>query len=133
MSARVPSALAKLAAGLLVFAPLAAAPAQAQPASSYQNSCSGIRAEGAVLVAHCRRMDGSYDWTRLPIRGVANIDGHLQFQGMRQVSSFQNSCSGIYVSGDVLSANCRRIDGSYRRSSIEIPGIANINGQLQYQ
>jgi hypothetical protein len=52
---------------------------------------------------------------------------------MGEPSSFQNSCARIGVAGSTLFADCRRIDGSFNRTSIAIPGIANINGVLRYQ
>jgi len=58
---------------------------------------------------------------------------HLQFNGMDQPSTFQNSCAGIGIAGATLFAHCRRIDGGFNRTSILVPGIANINGVLRYQ
>jgi hypothetical protein len=107
--------------------------AQAQSASSYQMSCNRIGVAGSTLFANCRRIDGSFNKTSIAIPGIENINGVLQFHGPEQPSSFQNSCSGIGVAGSTLFANCRRIDGSFNRTSIGIPGIANINGVLQYQ
>jgi hypothetical protein len=48
-------------------------------------------------------------------------------------SSYQKSCSNIKVKdGDLLSATCMKIDGSYNNTSIHIPGIENINGVLTF-
>jgi hypothetical protein len=112
---------------------LMALPTQAQNNSSYQLTCSNIYVEGAVLHADCRRMDGSFHHTAIAIQGIANIDGVLRFQGFGQPSSYQATCGDIRVRGDVLLANCRRMDGSWNRSERAIPGIANIDGNLQYQ
>jgi hypothetical protein len=61
---------------------------------------------------------------------IAAIAGAACAQPM---SSFQDSCRHIRVEGATLSADCRRIDGSFNETAIEIPGIAYINGNLQYQ
>jgi hypothetical protein len=107
--------------------------ARAQSASSYQQSCNNIQVSGSTLTASCRRVDGSFNPTSILIKGIANNDGRLQFTGMGQASSFQDSCSDIGVAGSTLTANCRRMDGSFNRTSILIPGIANNNGALAYQ
>src|SRR4051794_16366514 len=49
-----------------------------------------------------------------------------------QESTFQQSCSRIGVAGSTVSADCRRINGAYTRTSIRLAGIENINGQLRH-
>jgi xanthine dehydrogenase molybdopterin-binding subunit B len=78
-------------------------------------------------------MDGGFTRTSIAIPGVSNNDGVLQFDGMRAPSTFQNSCNHIGVAGSTLFANCRRMDGGFNRTSIAIPGVANIDGRLRYQ
>ena len=124
---------ATLSLSLFAVAGMAIGAASAQEASSYQLSCRHIGAAGATLYADCRRIDGSFNRTSIAIRGMENINGVLQFNGMGYASTFQNSCSGIGVAGSTLFANCRRMDGGFNRTSIAIPGIANINGDLRYQ
>src|SRR5205823_10105717 len=101
--------------------------ARAQSASTFQQSCNNIQVSGSTLSASCRRVDGSFNNTSILLRGIANNDGRLQLTGTGQ-SSFQDSCSDISVAGSTLSANCRKVDGSFNRTSILIPGIANNNG-----
>jgi hypothetical protein len=122
-----------LKSAVLILPIAFALPAQAQQMSTYQDSCSRIRVHGATLAADCRRMDGSFNETAIEIRGIANIDGSLQFSSMVQPSSYQLTCRHIRVTGATLTALCRRIDGSFHESSTLIPGIANIDGNLQYQ
>jgi hypothetical protein len=110
----------------------AAGNARAQSASSFQQSCNNIQVSGSTLSASCRRVDGSFNNTSILLRGIANNNGVLQFAGSGQ-SSFQDSCSDISVAGSTLSANCRKMDGSFNRTSILIPGIANNNGVLVLQ
>lgn len=47
-------------------------------------------------------------------------------------SSYQNSCTNISIAGATLVATCRRINGTYNRSSIVLRGIDNIDGNLQF-
>jgi hypothetical protein len=119
---------------VVLILPIAfALPAQAQQMSSYQDSCRHIRVHGATLSADCRRMNGSFNETAIEIRGIENIDGNLQFSSMVQPSSYQITCRHIRVTGATLTALCRRIDGTWNESSALIAGIANIDGNLQYQ
>jgi hypothetical protein len=105
---------------------------RAQSASSFQNSCSNISVTAATLKASCRRVNGTYGATSIAIRGIENIDGTLKMTGTG-ASSYQRTCRNIGIVGDVLSATCKKIDGSSQLSSLEIPGIANIDGVLTYQ
>jgi len=106
--------------------------AYAQRASSFQNSCTDTHVRGSLLEARCRRIDGSWSRTAIEIPGVENIDGRLQFTGVAH-SNYQLTCREIEAFGSTLSAVCRRIDGAWSRSSIQIPMIANINGELRYE
>ena len=101
--------------------------------STYQLSCTDTVAAGAMLYATCRRIDGSSLRTQIAIPGVENIDGMLRFNGMGYASTFQQSCTQIAVAGNILSASCRRIDGSYVATSIPIFGVENIDGTLRYR
>ncbi|MEH1870705.1 CVNH domain-containing protein [Nostoc sp.] len=46
-------------------------------------------------------------------------------------SSYQESCNNISVFGNVLSANCSQVSGSFKKTSIVLHGIENINGTLK--
>ena len=126
-------ALTALRNGVLILAIAAAFPACAQPMSSFQDSCRHIRVERATLSADCRRIDGNFNQTAIEIRGIENINGNLQFSSMVKPSSYQLTCRHIRAAGSTLTALCRRIEGTFNESSILIPGVANINGNLQYQ
>jgi hypothetical protein len=114
------------------FCGLPIVPAAAQGASSFQSSCNHISIAGNALVANCRRVDGSVNRTSIVLEGIENIDGQLQMTGRGQPATFQDSCRHILMYGSTLTATCRRVDGSYQRASIELPGISNIDGNLQY-
>jgi hypothetical protein len=119
---------------LALWLPMAgASAAHAQSASSFQMSCDHIGVAGSTLFANCRRINGSFNRTSILLPGVENINGNFQFNGMGQPSTFQNSCAGIGIAGATLFAHCRRIDGGFNRTSILVPGIANIDGVLRYQ
>jgi hypothetical protein len=105
---------------------------RAQSSSTFQNSCSNITVTGDILKANCRRINGSYNDASIAIRGVENIDGTLKVTGTG-ASSYQLSCQNIGIVGNILSATCRRINGSSQLSSLTLPGIANIDGVLTYQ
>jgi hypothetical protein len=107
--------------------------ANAQSVSTYDASCRHIGVSGKTLFAHCRRIDGAFRQTTLPIAGIENRNGALRFTTMYQASTFQDSCNDIEVAGKMLSARCRRIDGGFTRTSIPIPGIENIDGDLRYR
>ena len=110
----------------------AASGVRAQSPSSFQNSCSNITISGTTLRASCRRIDGTYDSTSIQINGIEKKNGSLQVTGASP-SSYQKTCRDIGVNGDVLAATCKKIDGSWQLSSVQVPGIANINGVLKYQ
>jgi hypothetical protein len=111
---------------------LAMSPAQAQGTSSFQRSCDGISIAGNALVATCRRVDGSLNRTSLVLEGVENVDGQLRVTGRGRPATFQNSCRHIRMDGGTLTATCKRLDHSDQQTAVELAGISNINGNLQY-
>jgi hypothetical protein len=116
----------------LAFAPFLTSPVYAQSASTYQDSCTQIGVQGGMISAYCRRTDGAFTPSSIPIPGIDNVDGVLQFDGTLEPSTFQNSCWQIAIQGDVLYAVCRGHGGMANQTSIEIPGVVNIDGVLQY-
>jgi murein DD-endopeptidase MepM/ murein hydrolase activator NlpD len=106
--------------------------ASATKNSSYQLTCSNISVEGDTLLADCRKRNQTIKRTSIRILGIENIDGDLKDNGTKNPSTYQNSCNNISVAGATLSANCRKINGSYKSTSILIPGIQNIDGTLSY-
>jgi hypothetical protein len=132
--------MADLALRLSIFAPAAIAigvscavlsPVNAQP-SNYQDSCGNAFIDGPRLVATCRRVDGSLRRASIMLGGIENINGQLQFTRPNRPASFQDSCQHIHIIGGTITAACRRVDGSYERTSIELPGIENVDGHLRY-
>ncbi len=118
---------------LTVIAPLLAFSQETfAQTSSFQDSCNRISIVGDTLSANCRRVNGSSKKTSIRIRGIANDNGNLVFIGLNNASSFQSSCNRISITGDTLSANCRRRDGGSNKTAIRVPGIENNNGNLTY-
>ena len=106
-------------------------PAQAAQ-STFQRSCNNIVMSGATPRAHCRRRDGSWVTSSLAIGGIENIDGNLQYTG-KTPSNFQETCSEIGVSEDLMTALCRRRDQSINETQLHIENIDNIDGQLTHK
>lgn len=118
--------------GLLTSSVIFSAPAQAVSPSSYPLSCRNISIRSDLLSASCRTVAGNYRNSSIRIQGIENSDGRLVFTRLGVASSYQRTCRNIGISGATLTASCRRINGSYLGTSILIPGIKNINGDLTY-
>ena len=131
ISSRTKPAL--LATALLLSSAAALGAEESPTASTYQTSCRHIGGVGRTLFAECRRANGAYKQTELPIAGIENDNGSLRFTSMYKASTFQDNCGDIEVAGTILSARCRRIDGGFTKTSIAIPGIVNIDGDLRYR
>jgi len=101
-------------------------------ASSYQHSCERINVSGATLSAQCKTGQGSNKNTSILIKGISNNDGTLQFVGINIASSYQHSCENMSVSGATLTAQCKTKQGINKNTSIPIPGIHNMDGNLTY-
>lgn len=100
--------------------------------SSYQKTCTEISVNGNELSATCEKRNKSPSQTSITLMGIENIDGELKVTDPDKPSSFHLSCTEISIDGDVLSANCERIDGSLNKTSIVLNGLENIDGELKY-
>ena len=100
--------------------------------SSYQQNCTEISVNGNVLSAICKKYDGSLNKTSIVLMGIENIDGELKVTDPKKPSSFHQSCTEISINGDVLSATCKKHDGSPNKTSIVLNGIQNSDGSLKY-
>ena len=50
------------------------------------------------------------------------------------LGNFSQSCYDSFIDGSVLSSTCRRINGSYMPTSIDLnPVIENVDGELEWQ
>ena len=125
-----------LAAGLVGLA-IVASPANAAPSGSYEQTCSDIRMDGSTLHANCTTFDQSSNATSLPfaescVGVISNVNGVLACTG--PTGSYAETCSDASVSGQTLSATCRKIDQSEMQSSVTFSGfqhpVTNCDGQL---
>jgi CVNH domain len=131
-SSRLGVSAVTLGLGLLASTTTFSSPAQAVEPSSYQSSCRNITISADLLTANCRTISGGYRTSSIRVQGIQNKDGVLDFTRLGVASSYQRTCGSIGVAGATLTASCRRINGTYRSTSILIPGIKNINGDLTY-
>lgn len=126
-----------IAAVLALFA--VPALASNAPAGSYQKTCSNISYDGTTLSATCRTMAGANNQTSLAFPAscqgdVGNVNGILACTG--PVGSYALTCNSISVSGNTLSANCQKRDGSWIPAKLSgfqgFQGdVTNCNGTLQ--
>jgi hypothetical protein len=121
-----------LGLGLIGYTLSISIPAKAEQPSTFQNSCKNTWMHKNFLAAECRTRSGDYRITYLYVRGIENRDGNLRFTDLYTKSSFQHSCKKVDISGATLKAVCRKVDGTYKRTAINLPGIENIDGKLKY-
>ncbi|NJL10426.1 MAG: hypothetical protein HC908_10355 [Calothrix sp. SM1_7_51] len=117
---------------LTIITPLLAFSQESLAQSSFASSCNNSSIAGDTLSASCRTRNGSFKKTSIRIRGITNNNGNLVSVGRNRASNFQSSCNNIAIAGDTLSANCRRRNGSFNRTSIRVPGIQNKKWHLSY-
>jgi len=100
----------------------------AAPRGNYAQSCSNIRATNERLTAVCRTLGSGERESILDDPGecstaIENIDGFLScvkgtgFGGAPR-GSYHGSCHDVVVRGDLMTASCRRSDGSYVTSRL---------------
>jgi hypothetical protein len=110
----------------------------AQTRGEFSSSCSNIALDPktAVLSANCKRGDGSlHSGASLNLNGfIANDNGNLKYVGAS--GDFSRSCGNINLNPktEILSANCKKGDGStHSGASIDLnDAIANDHGNLRY-
>ncbi len=109
----------------------------ANPAGSYQATCSNIVVNGETLSATCKNMSGASHKTDLPfatscVGNISNVNGILVCTGA--TGSFARTCKDASIENGKLSANCQKADGSWMVSNTTYSGfqhqVANCNGQL---
>ncbi|AUB37284.1 Chaperone protein DnaK [Nostoc flagelliforme CCNUN1] len=84
------------------------------------------------LQGFCKKLDGTYQQTSIYLKAIENQNGELRENPNMEFSNFHKSCNNIKIEGSILSADCRKIDGTNAHSSIELKGILNDNGHLRY-
>ena len=131
--------LGSMAFAAMAVVGLSAAQAQSAPVGSYQKTCSGISVSGTTLNASCKTFSGQSMQTTLPyyascVGDIGNINGTLACAGPN--GSYALTCTGATVSGNTLSATCKKKDQTPVQTSL--PGfqgfqgnISNCDGKLQ--
>lgn len=64
--------------------------------------------------------------------GIENIDGNLTQEEQLEASTFQQTCSDESIEGNILTANCLTRDQQLQTTSVELGGLENIDGVLEY-
>ena len=114
------------------------------PSGSYTESCRDMRVDRdrRHLEAECRRPDGRWRETSLDLRdcdrGIENRDGRLVCPRQETVrlpaGSYRESCRDFAVDGRSLGARCRRLNGEWRDTAIDLSRckkpIRNDDGRL---
>ncbi|RUT04396.1 hypothetical protein DSM106972_046240 [Dulcicalothrix desertica PCC 7102] len=108
----------------------------AQSSSSSQDRCE--RGDYPIvpdaLYIKCQKPDGGYYVGAIYLHGIINNNGTLVYVGRNQTTNFQYSCYNIIISkGDMLSANCRKINGDFNYTSIRIPDMKEQLDKLRRQ
>ena len=109
------------------------------PSGSYKQTSRDIN---VTLSAECKKIDGSWqsstlDLTNLDNADVVNIDGVLKIEP----SSYLPGGNYIQTSRDInviLSAECKKIDGSWQSSTLNLTNlnnadVVNVDGVLTNQ
>ena len=130
-------------------------PQRGEPGGDYKLTCRDIRRDGNVLKASCQKMDGGWRSTSLDTRNcrsqIVNDDGYLRctqgggaygrppgggWEGGIPPGDYRQTCSDIRVNGQRLDASCQKVDGSWRKTSLENfsrcgDRISNVDGRLR--
>jgi hypothetical protein len=121
---------------------------EANPAGSYQQTCSDISVKKGTLYAKCQDAQGKSHSAKLShyekCSEIANKDGKLECAGGEKAAtpspsqpggSYTDSCRNIHMKGATLHAVCKSLDGRELPTSLKeanrcAEGVANINGIL---
>lgn len=119
---------------------------QANPAGSYQQTCSDISVQRGTLYAKCQDAKGKSHSDKLShyegCSSIANNNGKLECAGGSQSAapsqpggSYTDSCKNIQMKGTTLHAVCKSLDGRELPTILKdanrcAEGVANINGIL---
>jgi hypothetical protein len=131
---------------LLGFAARVSAAQDANPAGSYQQTCSDVSVKKGTLYAKCQDAKGKSHSVKLShyekCSDIANKDGKLECAGGEKAAppsqptgSYTDSCKSIQMKGTTLHAVCKSLDGREMPTALKdanrcAEGVANINGIL---
>ncbi|HEY2236868.1 MAG TPA: CVNH domain-containing protein [Candidatus Angelobacter sp.] len=119
---------------------------EANPAGSYQQTCSNVSVKKGTLYAMCQDAEGKSHSTKLShyekCSDIANKNGKLECAGGSQSAApaqpagpYTESCENIHMKGTTLHAVCKSLDGREMPTSLKdanrcADGVANVNGIL---
>ena len=126
------------------------ASAQWVPPGTYLETCRNVQQNGGWLQASCRDVRGRWVNSSLALdncprgAGIVNNNGRLVCgrggggpgPGMRRPppGSYMETCRNASMSGGLLQANCRSVNGRWMNTAIDPRAcrgdIANFNGRL---
>jgi hypothetical protein len=103
----------------------------AEPAGSYEKTCSDISVSGLTLEASCNTFGGqsmptSLDFYALCVDDIGNINGALACAGPN--GCYALTCEDSAVKGDTLSARC---NGQFENASLTGFQGSRVPGQYQ--
>jgi hypothetical protein len=112
------------------------------PAGTYTESCRNMSVSRHYLEAECQRLDGRWRQASLNLdqcgRGIRNVDGRLECPAAQSIrlpaGSYRDTCRDYSMDGRQLEAQCRRKNGGWRDTSIDLSkckaAIRNDDGRL---
>ena len=96
---------------------------------SFEWSCKNIRLDGLNLFADCRRIDGSYRTSSLPLDTIiGNVDGAFKW-GYRNLSG---TAQDLGIQNGLLQAKLKKSDGTWVEASLNLgTNVVNADGILK--
>lgn len=105
---------------------------RSQP-TSFVQTCKDLALDGDTLYADCKTPQQTFKRTSLLLKGIENIDGQLKVSSSWNPASFYWSCENISLRGSVIFARCQTRAQRYTPTRLELTGIVNVGGELQYK
>ena len=96
---------------------------------SFEWTCRNVRLEGLSLYADCRRIDGSYRPSSLPLDTViGNVEGAFKWG----YKNFSSTARDVSVQGSLLKATLKKSDGTWVEATLSLgTNIVNADGILK--
>ncbi|MCJ1240834.1 hypothetical protein MMC14_008838 [Varicellaria rhodocarpa] len=96
---------------------------------SFEWSCRNIRLEGPTLHVECRRIDGSYRPSSLPLDTILeNVDGTFKWGN----GNFSSSANNVRLEGNILKGNLQGLSGAFTEATLSLSSnIVNVDGILK--
>lgn len=106
-------------------------------ATSFVQTCKDLALDDDTLYdtlyADCKTPQQTFKRTSLLLKGIENIDGQLKVSSSWKPSNFSWTCENISFRGSVIFARCKTRAQRYTPTRLELTGIVNVGGELQYK